>query len=81
MENIYLAECNTSDDCIGYDEMIIAIKLAYDDGECISQCDLYDFMHDVLQMDWEDIYDTLIEQDRYIHKYEKTYDFFQNLRF
>ena len=79
--NQYLAECNTSDDCTGYDEMLIAIKLAFEDGECLCQNELYDFMNDVLMMDGPDIYDTLKEQDKFIYKRETTDSFFRDLMF
>ena len=77
-DNVYLAECSTEEFQCSKD-IDIAIELAYEDGEMISQRELHLFMEEV-GFEKEDIYDTLYHA-RHIHKSEKTQDYWQDYYF
>ena len=79
-KNPYLGQVDLASDSTVEKTMIIVIELAYDDGERLSQDEVYSFMSD--EADWcdEDIHWFLSDQGERIHKYESTDEFFRNLR-
>jgi hypothetical protein len=79
-DNIYLAECDTLDEFQCLKDIEIAIELAYEDGERITQKELHFFMMEV-GFDNEDIYYTLLDAKRIYKQEKKTEDYWQDFYF
>jgi hypothetical protein len=78
----YLSLINLSSEKTIEAQIVLALQMAMEDSDPVTQDEMYTFLDDELGGSWddEDIHWFLTEHHGIIHKYESTDEFFRNMR-